>query len=287
MNEEIEYAEMLEIPLSTVNVERKRRKNKKWGEKKLKDTLIERVNDRLENSAEPPLAIEEEGELLFDSSVERIDTVRLYSEGEERSIFNERLQADDFPLEEGKYIRPTFDKNNLAKKIIKGEFAAICLLCGGIFLTNVFLPNSAINTFFRALNNPVETNTDAREYNEFVLSSIVGEYSSNQVTLSKEGVLSFTGEGCVYPIVDGKVLEASKTEEGYTVKIAHSDNFSEVILGLDYLYYEVGDEVKANVPIGYSSGEREVQVSMYSQKTLLNCFELSEDNELNWVVSES
>lgn len=287
MNEEIEYAEMLEIPLSTVNVERKRRKNKKWGEKKLKDTLIERVNDRLENSAEPPLAIEEEGELLFDSSVERIDTVRLYSEGEERNIFNERLQADDFPLEERKYIRPTFDKNNLVKKIIKGEFAAICLLCGGIFLTNVFLPNSAINTFFRALNNPVETNADAREYNEFVLSSIVGEYSSNQVTLSKEGVLSFTGEGCVYPIVDGKVLEASKTEEGYTVKIAHSDNFSEVILGLDYLYYEVGDEVKANVPIGYSSGEREVQVSMYSQKTLLNCFELSEGNELNWVVSES
>ena len=286
MNEEIEYAEMLEIPLSTVNVERKGRKSKKLFEKNLKATIIERVNDKLETSAPMPV---EEGELRFDEGVERIDTVRLYSEGEERSIFEqERLQAEDFSLDEREYARHAgIGKSNLAKKIIKGEFAAICLLCGGIFLTNAFLPNSAINTFFRALNNPVETNADERVYSDFVLTSVVGEYSSAELTLSKDGVLSFIGEGCVYPAVDGRVANVEKTEDGYTVKIAHSESFSEVITGLDYLYYNVGEEVKANVPVGYTLGERGVQVSMYSQNELLNCFELSEDNELNWVVLES
>ena len=31
------------------------------------------------------------------------------------------------------------------------EFALACALCGTIFLTNVFMPTSAINTFFRSL----------------------------------------------------------------------------------------------------------------------------------------
>ena len=184
--------------------------------------------------------------------------------------------------------RPNNSAKSIYKKILKGEFAAVCILCGGIFLTNVFLPGSAINTFFRALNTPAtETGVDERGYQEFVLSSVVGENSTTQLTLSHEGILSFIGEGCVYPAVDGKVQEVEKKEDGYTVKISHSESFSEVIVGLDYVYYAVGEAVKANVPVGYSLGEREVFVTMYSQGELLTCFELSDDNQLSWVVSES
>jgi hypothetical protein len=79
----------------------------------------------------------------------------------------------------------------------------------------------------------------------------------------------------------------TKTEDGlYTVKISHSDTFTGVIHGLDQVYYTVGDEVKSNVPVGFSKGEQEVQVTMYSQGELLNCFTLTEENCLAWVSEE-
>lgn len=296
MNEEIEYAEMLEIPVSTVNVAKKRRKNKKTEQDKpLKDTVIEQVNDKLQDA---PLSTEteeladvNEGELRFDSDVERIDTVRVYSADEERNIWEkERLQDED-RLEQDEtrvYGTKRSRRPKLARIVLGGEFAACCALCGAIFLTNVFVPGSAINTFFRALNNPPEPTSDKRVYSDFTLTPVVGEYSDAKLTLSPAGILSFTDEGCVYPAVDGKVQEVTKNADGaYTVKIAHSDSFTEVMVGLDYVYYAVGEEVKANVPVGYSEGEKEVQVTMYSEGKLLNCFRLSDENELSWVVSES
>ena len=299
MNEEIEYAEMLEIPVSTVNVAKKRRKNKKTEQDKpLKDTVIEQVNDKLQENAphslesEQLLSDEGTGELRFDSDVERIDTVRLYSADEERKIWEkERLSAEDFALDnQARVYDNGSKKRSKALRIALGaEFAACCALCGAIFLTNVFVPGSAINTFFRALNNPTEqAASDKRVYSEFTLSPIVGEYADTEISLSPTGILSFTDEGCVYPVVDGKVQEVIKDADGaYTVKIAHSDTFTEVMVGLDYVYYAAGEEVKANVPVGYSQGEKEVQVTMYSEGELLNCFQLSEENELSWVVSES
>ena len=54
MNEEIEYAEMLEIPVSTVNVVRKRRKKKSAHSSaleesaSLKSTVLDAVNERMD-----------------------------------------------------------------------------------------------------------------------------------------------------------------------------------------------------------------------------------------------
>ena len=107
MNEEIEYAEMLEIPVSTVNVVRKQRRRKKTADVptqntneyieaeppsnvSLKDSVIAQVNDRLVEPIEQPSEITAEAELFaesansegrldFDPIPERIDTVRLYS----------------------------------------------------------------------------------------------------------------------------------------------------------------------------------------------------------------
>ena len=88
----------------------------------------------------------------------------------------------------------------------------------------------------------------------------------------------------VYAAADGIVSGVVQNADGtYTVKIAHSDSFTGVFNGLDYVYYSEGDQVVSNVPLGYSNGETEVQVTMYSNGVLLNCFQLTEENCLAWV----
>ena len=147
MNEEIEYAEMLEIPVSTVNVVRKPRKRKKSEQPSpistptepsaIKDTVIASVNERVLNNPEEnsgtqdsfPYSEQGEGVIDFDLP-EKIDTVRLYSVSGD----GEGLQPDDYALNEGgMYAMNAQPKAvNLALRI---EFGLACALCGAIFLT--------------------------------------------------------------------------------------------------------------------------------------------------------
>ena len=328
MNEEIEYAEMLEIPVSTVNVVRKKRGRKRKAEPTateasapvqaapdLKESVIAQVNDKLLVSPEgepAPAEIENvtadaqlfaesansEGVLDFNDIPQRIDTVRLYSEDERFSQSSgARLFGSDYPLggengqdEGGMYRTNRETRAQKRARIVLGvEFAAACALCGAIFLTNVFMPGSAINTFFRSLGGDQKTAaaTDVRSYEDFTLSSVVSSLSDTELALSEAGVLTFQDECCVYPAADGKVSAVEQAEDGtYTVRIAHSDSFSGVIGGLDVVYYAVGDEVKANVPVGFTGGETQVQVTMYSGGELLNCFRLTEENCLAWTQQE-
>lgn len=321
MNEEIEYAEMLEIPVSTVNVVKKKRARKRKSEEPsartvtsptplpdLKESVIAQVNDKLLDepvegehiTADATLFAEganSQGNIDFNDIPERIDTVRLYS-ARERAFRREdvRLDAQDYAFQNGEFenedSRYASKRETKAEKrvrfVLGAEFALACALCGAIFLTNVFVPDSAINTFFRALDGSTKTaTTDNRTYADFTLSSVVNDFSEAELTLSPTGILSFTHECCVYPAADGKVSAVTQNADGtYTLKIAHSDSFTGVIGGLDQVYYAEGDAVKANVPVGYSTGEAEVQVTMYSGGTLLNCFELTEENCLAWVVQE-
>jgi len=181
------------------------------------------------------------------------------------------------------------DNTPKAVRIALGvEFIAACVLCGSIFFTNVFMPGSAINTFFRGITETkATTNANNRVYSDFELSSIVSDFSDVTLTLSDAGVLSFTDECCVYPAADGTVAEITKAADGqYTMKIRYSNTFSGVFHGLDQVFYQVGDKVKSNVPVAYSDGESEVQVTMYSSGELLNCFRLTEENCLAWISEE-
>ncbi len=325
MNEEIEYAEMLEIPVSTVNVVQKKSARKRKAEKKLssapkkefslQDSVIERINGKVgetlseQANAESVLAAEQitadaalfaegansQGKLDLGDIPDRVDTVRLYSAVENRQRFNELTNNEEYALNEEDFENdaPMYEANPLSKqekrvKVVLGaEFAAVCALCGAIFLTNVFVPHSAINTFFRTLHSSVQTTADTRTYSDFALNSIVGDFSQIELTVSPTGVISFTGESCVYPAADGKVHSITQNADGtYTVKITHSDTFSAVMSGLDFVYYAQGEEVKSNVPIGYSEGETEVQVTMYSDGALLSCFEVTEENCLAWVTQQ-
>ncbi len=283
MNEEIEYAEMLEIPVSTVNVVRKKRRKKKEEEQTptLKDSVIASVNDRMEEPLPQtePLPQEEEGNLHFEPVPDRIDTVRLYdNQGDGSNLF-----PYDYPLNEGGRYK-TKGKKGKAGLVLGIEFGAACALCAGIFLTNVFMPGSAINTFFRAMSTLTEPTAAVKPYTDVALRPVVSELSEATLELSSSGVLSLTGDCCVYPAADGKVSEVVKETDGsYTLKINHEDSFTGVFTGLNVVYYAAGDSVKANVPVGYTDGERTVQVTMYAAGDLLNCFELTEENCLAWV----
>ena len=293
MNEEIEYAEMLEIPVSTVNIVRKQRKRKKTDSVPqikseeaipIKDTVIANINEKMSYEAEEidettSIPDSEGGAIDFDHPTERVDTVRIYT--------NHSIEEEFSPFEEanegGRYALN--GKQKAIQLALRIEFGVACALCGAIFLTNAFMPNSAINTFFRALNSPA-VNT-AKPYTEFTLSPVVSGLSDAELTLSPAGILSLTDTCHIYPVADGKIGDITQNEQGlYTVKVCYSDSFTGVFHGLDTIYYAIGDNVKTNVPLGYTAGENEVQVTMYSNGTLLNCFELTDENCLAWISSE-
>ena len=257
MNEEIEYAEMLEIPVSTVNIVRNRKKQKYAPTNEiLKERTISHINETAELD-EPSARFE-------------------IPPQPETNGMETPYQNPDFFSAESK-------KSRIQTLILKAEFGVACALCTGIFLTNVWLPNSAVNTFFRSLV-PEKQTVDERNYTDFTLSSVVGTDGA-EMTLSPTGILSFTQEGCVYPTADGTIASVRQDENGkFTIEIAHTNSFSGIIDGLDFVYYEVGQTVKHNVPVGYSEGENEVQVTLYSNGNLLNCFAVTEDNALQWIT---
>ena len=267
MNEEIEYAEMLEIPVSTVNVVKKKKKGKAQ-KKDERESLIDKVNEKINARAfEMPnkdAAIHAENDYK-----ERVDTVAIENENY-RSEFSEEPTPVQKP------------KKSKAGAVLTAEFAVACALCGGIFLTNVFMPQSAINTFFRSLV-PQTEQEGARAYHEFTLASVVGLNADAEISVSPTGVLTFTAKGCVYPVADGEVAAVTKGSDGlYEVRVNYTDEFYGVLRGLDTAYYAAGESVKANIPVGYSNGEKEVEVTLYSGGELLNCFTLDEDNKPVW-----
>ena len=147
MSETIDYAEMLEIPVSTLNVTKKRGKKRRAPEE-LKEQAVEAVNERLEAPAE-----------------ERAEEERV-AEGE---------NVVDYGVPEGYPEKPR--RRFLEGKVLIAEFIAVCALCATILLTNLFWENSAINTFFRGL---IEEDTpaaavDDRTYSELELGSVVSD----------------------------------------------------------------------------------------------------------------
>ena len=332
MDEEMEYAEMLEIPVSTVNVTKKKtRKSKKSTD--LKEQVISKVNvaspanTNTVNSANeetpsqggitapnlcatyqtaqdnPSAAEFSENLVIVESSPIAIPRKKKqpffsrvfgktedtwedeFSQPQPKNL-SQNAEDDSLPIYNYNLWKQSKESNSTAQEkrhslIVAIEFAACFALCLGIFLTNVFLPSSAINTFFRSLN-ATEDPVDTRTYTDFSLSSILSEEDA-ELTLSEAGILSFTEAGCVYPAADGTVDSVTQNSDGtWTVKIAHSATFSEVISGLSYASCSQGSAVKANIPLGYSDGNAEVQVSMYDSGALLNCFYVTESGNLAW-----
>jgi hypothetical protein len=245
MNEELNYAEMLEIPVETVTVnrkEKKRRAQEPEPEQELSEQLVEQVNDRMED-ADPAYA-------------------------ESRTIERE--------------AKPKKRKPKFAKGFLIGEVVAVCALCAVIFLTNIFMTDSAINTFVRGLFAGNASVADTRTYSDFKLSPVVNAYVDADMTVSETGVLSFTAKCSVYPPCEGTVTAVNGNETtGYTVSLKHSDSFTSIVSGVDTVYCAVGEKVKSNLPLAYSDGESSVRVMFYSNDSLLNCYTLG-DGGISW-----
>lgn len=231
--QELDYAEMLEIPVSTVTVTKKRSFFKRSAppvQTDIKERVVDTVNERV-------------------------------------GAFVEAEDLTDPP-------KPVQGKRDRESVILITEIAAVFALALTIFLTNLFMPTSAINTFISSIVSPA-AKTEEPAYSEMTLSPVVSSLTDADVTLSDGGVISFTAEGCVYPVCDG-VVEAISGEEGaYTVKIAHTSTFSSVVTGLTNVYAAVGDVLKANLPCGYSDGSAAVRVTLYDGEEALNCLALS------------
>ncbi|MDE6059475.1 MAG: M23 family metallopeptidase [Clostridia bacterium] len=243
MDEELNYAEMLEIPVETVTVNRKERKHSKEAAEEegegLQQQLVEQVNDRVN---------EEESDPAY---------------------------AESTPIE--REAKPVKAKRNWVKRLLLGEFVAVCALCATIFLTNIFMTNSAMNTFVRGLFNGKASTADARTYSDFTLTSVVNDYTDAEITVSNTGVMSFTAKCSVYPPCEGTVASINGNENtGYTISLKHSDSFSSIISGIDTVFCAEGDKVKSNIPIAYTKGESSVHVMFYSGDNLLNCYSVGE-----------
>ena len=161
-----------------------------------------------------------------------VNVSKTYGSGEAKV---EALKRVSFSLEKGAFAATMSDKSG---RILIIEVAAACLLAIGIFLTNVFMPNSAINSFITGLTT--EEITEAA-YSEFDLYPVVSELSDAEVS----------------------------------VEIAHTSVFRSVISGLTDSSVSAGDNVEGNIPVGWSDGSSQVSVSMYNEGVLLDCYTLS------------
>lgn len=235
MNEQLDYAQMLEIPVSTVNVVKKKsffkKKNKPSSD--LKDMVVESVNERVGDTY----------------------------------VTAENLGGYDYTQPQA----AVKNKESTAGKIVMAEAVAACLIAAGIFLTNIFVPNTVINAF---MGNLTAINQQEASYKEFTLSSVVSELSDAEVAVSSDGVIHFTDQTSVYPVCEGEVSSIVRENGSYTVKIAHTSAFTSVFTGLDTVYVSVGDSVRSNVPFAYSEGNNEVRVCMYDGDVLLKDYTL-------------
>ena len=251
MNDTIDYAEMLEIPVNTLNVTKKRSK-KRREEEDLKERVLDSVNEKMD--AQPQEGAQEENVVDYGA-----------------------------PPEEPP--QPAPQKRFLENKLLLGEFIAVCALCATILLTNLFWQESAINTFFRSLiteDTPAAA-PDERSYAELTAGSVVAD-ADIACAVSETGVLSFTGECSVYPPCGGVVESVAEGEGGYAVEIRHTSSFSTVIAGLTYAYAAAGEPVYATIPVGFTDGASAVTVSLYDGDALIRAYSLEEDNDIVWNV---
>ena len=231
MNEKLQYASMLEIPTTTCNVtikpikKKRAKKQKDVSPETVKQELLEKVNASSEQ-AEEEMATEQTSLILPQE-----EEVQPSQELVESAVVTKKM------------------KKPFKLSIIGVQLAIVTLLIGVIALTNLLNANSGINVFMKSLFSPsTQLTIDEREFNEF---TPVISFSEEQ-TLLENGVITISGEGSVYSPCNGKVLSVVKLDDGsYTVEIAHSENFSTRIGGLTFVYMLEGEEVYANIPVGY------------------------------------
>ena len=237
MNEKLQYATMLEIPVSTCNVTFKPTKKKRFSKKKktdhesLKKELLSKINSE---------------EVQAPASQEDFNLNNVQELSEEGLLNQTNLEESTVSVhqKEKKRIKKPFKIS-----IIGVQLTIIGILIATIFLTNAIYPDSGVNVFLRGVFGTESTYTDQRVYADF---TPVINLSNGETPVINEGVMTFSGEGSVYAPCDGKITAISKTEDGkFCMEITHSENFKSYLTGIDFAYAGVNDTVYRNIPVGY------------------------------------
>ncbi len=247
MNEKLQYASMLEIPVSTCSVSAVKGKKKSFFKRKkvnaeqVKEQLLKKVNNEQEQEQVLPLLSSEQAQ----ENIEQTDlTLQEQSPCEvQAQLETEQASASVYPVSAKKR------KKGLKFSIVGVQMVIIGVLVATIFLTNAIYADSGINVFLRNVFGTQTITVDNREFNDFVPTLAMGD---NQGLTMENGVITFGGEGSIYAPCDGKVSQVIKGEnDTYDLIIAHSDNFNSVITGIEHLYVQEGDKVYSNIPLGY------------------------------------
>ncbi len=245
MNEKLQYATMLDIPISTTSVspitkKRKTRKKKRVNDELVKAELLKKVNseqdlkENLIDSQETSLvAVNNQNDLALQEGQELVS---------QEIIIDENTSNVFVAKNKGK-------KSPFKITVVGVQLVIIGVLVMAIFLTNALYKDSGINVFLRGVFGTESTVVDTREYSEF--SPVISMGDNNGVMVSN-GVITFAGEGSVYAPCDGIVKSISVTENGrYNIEIEHSQNFKSTILDVEHIYVNEGDIVYGNIPVGY------------------------------------
>ena len=269
MNEKLQYATMLEIPVSTATVTYKPKKKKrkffgrKVDEDKVKRELIEKVNqDQL-----PDLETVEQEQ-------DQPEIVSEQTEEQSLEILEDPSTAVVKPMPKKK------NKPNFKVSIIGVQLIIIGVLMATIFLTSALNVNSGINVFLRNVFGTEQgVSVDNRTYLDF--TPVINDGRNHTI---KDGVVTFSGEGSVYSSCDGQVTSCETGEDGKLVlTVNHSGKFCSVFTGLDYVYTSVGSEVRGNIPVGYSFGSGATMCFTGLDGSIIAGYEII-DNTVVWAV---
>ncbi|MBP5307880.1 MAG: hypothetical protein J6Z34_01970 [Clostridia bacterium] len=244
---ELDYAEMIEIPVATSEVTvKKARKFRRKRVETLKKDLMEAVNGKTEESG---YGLSEDSVAIENAFPE---TVEIITKKKEKN----RKRKDFFKVD-----------------VIAAQVAVIIVLVLTIMLTNIFWQDSGINTLVRSVFRSGEAVESDVSYTRFTPA-----VNASGVTLD-EGVMIFSAGGSIYSPCDGKIVKVAENADKLDITIRYSPSFSAVISGAEYAYYGLGDSVYRSVPVCYSSGE--VRIYLYDNGKLLTDYAL-DNGKIVW-----
>lgn len=237
MNEKLQYAEMLNIPVNTSTItykpHRKSLFKKKKDADKIKDELISKIN----------------ADVTADSSQTQPELKAVSAAGEQ-TVKDDEHAAPQSYTPTVSIVKEKKKRREIKVNVIGVELAVIGVLAAIICLTSALVPTSGLNVFFKEVFSSSQSQaSDKRTYGDFQAALPV---SSDSLKI-ENGIMTISGGSTVYSPCDGKVTELNfnKETKKYDMVITHNDNFKTVLKGVDYAYSEIGGSVFSNIPVAY------------------------------------
>ncbi len=261
-----EYAEMIEIPVSTCEMVNLPKRHKK---KNIRKRVIDKINKSLRSEekkraneqvkAADALASAATGDLASAAGAENVP-------GGSVTIVGEKKKKGAFKF-----------KKKFSFDIISVQVVAIFVLVVAILITNIFWEDSGINNLIKSTFGQSTTTAtkDTRDYTNF--SAIAPSKSEIEI---EEGIMTVASMGAIYSPCDGVIEDIKENNGKWTVTINHSDVFKTIIRNVDYAYFDIGETVYQAVPVCYSAGGGS-EILMFNNNSLLTNFTIV-DGSIVW-----